>query len=259
MILMNTLETNSAQASETAAPLAEEPQAARRLLIVEENDDGRGLLIEGLGAAGYIVSGAKMGKEGLALAFETLPDLMLLNPRMAGMDGMKAIKLLKTVEPVRRRPLIALFDGASRDEIVRVIQAGAEGCLTKNISVHAIHQKIQQILRQTRPALQPVFEHLAYAVSASKDGITIGIESDLTGDACKDLVQLARVFIPLQPFTLFLSFEKVGAVATSAIGYLSEVKDVSRDCGGKLLLANFKAEKYLPNIQRVVKTNFQFA
>lgn len=248
--------SESVEENAGTAPVQAE-QKPPGLLIVEDNDDGRELLSQGIAGCGYTVGAVKTGKEGILRSLESPPDIVLLNLHLSGLDGLRTIKLMKTLEPIRRGLLFVLLDEAAKDDILRAVQAGADACISKDVSVHAIHMKIQQVIKQKRPPPAPLFEHIHYSCSASGGTLTIHLEEEVNGEVGKDLVQLVRALIPLHPLRLVLSFEKVRSIATSAIGYLSDAKDTAQDCGGTFFLSNFSAEKYASNVQRVIKTNFQ--
>jgi hypothetical protein len=88
------------------------------------------------------------------------------------------------------------------------------------------------------------------------DQLILRLDSELNAAAGKDLVQLMLALIPVQPFALVLSLEKDLPVAIGVTGYLSEVKDTAKACGGKFSLADFHADKYPQNVQRVISTYF---
>ncbi|OGH61429.1 MAG: hypothetical protein A3G34_05450 [Candidatus Lindowbacteria bacterium RIFCSPLOWO2_12_FULL_62_27] len=239
------------------APAVESAAAPTRVLVLEDNDDGRELLVEGLQSSGCAAQGVKRGREAVLSALRDAPDVLLVNPAACQMDPVRLLKMIKLLEPLRRRLVFVMLDLADKDEVLRLVQAGADGCVSKDLSVHAIYLKLAQSLKQPRAPAPTPFEHLRFSVQAEGDTVTISVESELSGPCAKELVALVRTLIPVQPFALVLSLEKTPAIATSAIGYLSEVKDTAKDCGGTFVLARFDASKYLPNIQRVIKTNFQ--
>ena len=250
---------NKAPAAPSAPVAPSEPKPLRPpgILVFEDDPDGRVLLVKGLTSYGYRVDMAQTGKEGILLAVERNPGLILLNLHLSGIDGFKILKILKSIEPVRRRPVLAMLDEADKEEVIRAQQAGADYCVSKDLSIHAIHFKIDKFLKEKLPDPPLVFENLRYAASSKADTLTIHIESDLNSAIGKELVALARILIPIHPFTLVFSLGKVATAAIGVIGYLSEVRDMARDCGGKFFLSDVDASKYPKNIKRVLETSFQ--
>ena len=78
---------------------------AKRILIVEDNALNLELATEVLGAQGYVVLQARTAEEGLRLARSDRPDLILLDVRLAGMDGPAAVLALKEDAPIDTRTL----------------------------------------------------------------------------------------------------------------------------------------------------------
>lgn len=250
------LETPAAGPAESSVPAE---QKTFRLALIEHDDDGRTLLEVGLAGSGYKVAAAKTGKEGIFKSLEAPPDLFLINPDLSGtMDGYRTVKLIRQIEPIRRSWVALMMDEAEKDAVVKAVREGADLCVTKGLSVHAIHMKAQQILKRPRPAAAPLYENLQFTVSAKgADTLELQVNSELNSQCGKDLVLLMRTLIPLQPFTLSLSLTSVTTIAMGVIGYLSDLKDVAKDCGGKIQLTGVQESKCPSNVLRVLKTNFQ--
>lgn len=247
--------------TETAEPKpVQTEQKTVQLALIEHDDDGRTLLSEGLIGFGYKVHAAKTGKEGLFKSLEQVPDIFLINPDLPGsMDGFRTVKLIRQIEPIRKSWVALMMDEAEKEAVVKAVREGADLCVTKGLSVHAIHMKVLQVLKRPKPAAgAPLYENLQFTVSAkSGDTLVLQVDSELNSQCGKDLVLLMRTLIPLQPFTLALSLANVTTIAMGVIGYLSDLKDVAKDCGGKIHLTGVQESKCPSNVLRVLKTNFQ--
>ena len=68
---------------------------AQTILIIEDNEDNRELFVDVLAVHGYDVTTANNGREGIDLARELMPDLILMDIQMPVMDGMTAVGILK--------------------------------------------------------------------------------------------------------------------------------------------------------------------
>jgi len=109
-----------------------------RILIVEDNDNNRSLLRDVLIFHGHEVAVASNGQEGIALARELLPDLILMDIQMPGLDGMTAGRILKGDPATSGLKIIALTSFAMQGDQEKFISAGFDGYLSKPISTREL-------------------------------------------------------------------------------------------------------------------------
>jgi two-component system cell cycle response regulator DivK len=102
-----------------------------RVLIVEDNPTNMTLVVFLLQSAGYTVLSAQDAEAGLTLAREELPDLILMDIQLPGMDGLEATAMLKGDEATRAIPVIALTALAMRGDEERIRAAGCDGYIAK--------------------------------------------------------------------------------------------------------------------------------
>jgi two-component system cell cycle response regulator DivK len=102
-----------------------------RVLIVEDNPTNMTLVVFLLQSAGYTVLSAQDAEAGLTLAREELPDLILMDIQLPGMDGLEATAMLKRDEATRAIPVIALTALAMRGDEERIRAAGCDGYIAK--------------------------------------------------------------------------------------------------------------------------------
>ena len=100
-----------------------------RILVVDDQEDIRWLLSSLLEDAGYAVSTAADGQEVLEVATKALPDLVLMDVRMPGLDGMAALERLKERDP--HLPVIMLTAYGQVPDAVQAMKLGAEDYLLK--------------------------------------------------------------------------------------------------------------------------------
>ena len=121
--------------------MAKEP----RVLVVEDNPKNMTLLRDVLGHEGYFVLEAKTAEQGLELAREQQPGVILLDIQLpGGMDGLEAVKLLKHDERTSSIPVVAVTAFAMKDDRQRVLDAGFDGYLEKPVSLHALRQEVRR-------------------------------------------------------------------------------------------------------------------
>ncbi len=105
-----------------------------RILVVEDNPTNMKLAVFLLETAGHSVISATDAEEGLALARDQRPDLILMDIQLPGMDGLEATVLLKRDEATRAIPVIALTALAMKGDEERLRAAGCDGYIAKPLS-----------------------------------------------------------------------------------------------------------------------------
>ena len=115
-----------------------------RILLVEDTFDTRKLVKTMLTLEGYTVYEEADGKEGLAQAQWTHPDMILTDIRMPGMDGIEMVAQLRQDEAFAKTPILVL--SAFGDEITKAINAGANGALLKPLLPESIIRAVRRML-----------------------------------------------------------------------------------------------------------------
>ncbi|MRR54141.1 MAG: response regulator [Deltaproteobacteria bacterium] len=111
---------------------------SHKILIVEDNENNRCLFRDILSFHGYQISVAADGQEGVALARELQPDLILMDIQMPGMDGMTAAGILKKDPLTSGLKIVAVTSFAMRGDKEKIMAAGFEGYLSKPISTREL-------------------------------------------------------------------------------------------------------------------------
>jgi two-component system, cell cycle response regulator DivK len=119
-----------------------------RILIVEDNDNNRSLFRDILTFHGYDVAVAADGQEGVVLARKLMPDLILMDIQMPGMDGMTAGGILKGDPATSGLMIIALTSFAMQGDREKFLAAGFDGYLSKPISTRELPGRVKQWLEE---------------------------------------------------------------------------------------------------------------
>jgi two-component system cell cycle response regulator DivK len=122
------------------------------ILIVEDNENNRSLLKDILSFHGYETAVASDGAEGVTLARQLMPDLILMDIQMPGMDGMIAGSILKGDPATSRLKIIALTSFAMRGDREKFLAAGFDGYLSKPISTRDLPEQVKQWLERNEPS-----------------------------------------------------------------------------------------------------------
>jgi two-component system, cell cycle response regulator DivK len=106
----------------------------KQLLVVEDDPTIMSLIVILLERAGYDVVQARSAEEGLRLAAENPPNLILMDVALPGMDGLEATRLLKSRPGTAGVPVVALTAQAMKQDVERASLAGCDGVIVKPLS-----------------------------------------------------------------------------------------------------------------------------
>ena len=123
-----------------------------RILIVEDNARNLRLLRATLGGAEREILEARTAEEGLHLARQARPDLILLDIQLPGMDGCAAARALKERPETRDIPIVALTALAMQGDRERVLSSGCDSYLAKPASPGQIRRAVNGLLGSASPA-----------------------------------------------------------------------------------------------------------
>jgi adenylate cyclase len=118
-----------------------------RILIVDDNETNRDILIARLGTHGYELMQAADGEEALASATQNVPDLILLDVEMPKLDGFEVCRRLKSNSGLPFIPIILCTARAASQDVVTGLDAGADEYLTKPIDQAALVARVRSMLR----------------------------------------------------------------------------------------------------------------
>src|SRR5690606_9399518 len=122
-------------------------------LVVDDQKIPRVAVAASLGEAGHDVATAESGEEGLRLAREWCPDVIVLDVYMPGLDGFEVVERLKEDPGTQQMPVIFLTADPPTDEvIVRGLDLGAYDFLTKDCSRAELLARVGVMARIKRGA-----------------------------------------------------------------------------------------------------------
>lgn len=121
---------------------------AHKILIVEDNENNRCLFRDILTFHGYEVTVAVDGQEGVDMARTLLPDLVLMDIQMPGMDGLSAGIILKGAAETRGLKIVALTSFAMRGDREKILAAGFDGYLSKPINTRELPVLVKEWLKE---------------------------------------------------------------------------------------------------------------
>jgi two-component system cell cycle response regulator DivK len=119
---------------------------SKRILVVEDQEDNRRILRDLLTSVGYEVVEAVTGYDGVAFAAAHLPDLILMDIQLPGLDGYEATRQIKANPALRHIPIIAVTSYALSGDDVKAYDAGCTGYVSKPFSPRVLLAKVRESL-----------------------------------------------------------------------------------------------------------------
>jgi CheY-like chemotaxis protein len=117
-----------------------------KILYVEDNEDNVYMLKRRLERAGFEVIVAADGEQGLAVAHDQRPDLILMDLSLPVLDGWQATRRLKGAEETRTIPVIALSAHAMPGDREKALEAGCDDYDAKPVKLPSLLAKIRALL-----------------------------------------------------------------------------------------------------------------
>ena len=121
---------------------------AKKILVIDDDEDILELLTYNLQKEGYEVKSAINGLEGVNLAQEYVPDLILIDIMMPVMDGIEAGKVIKSTEKLKGTRIVYLTARAEEYSEIAAFEIGADDYLTKPIKPRALISRINAFFRK---------------------------------------------------------------------------------------------------------------
>lgn len=127
----------------------------KKIMIVEDNPVNLELFIDILSLTDYQCITATTGDEAIELALRELPDIILLDIQLPGIDGMAVAKILREKEETKGCKIIALTAHAMRGDRELFISKGFDGYIPKPIVVKDFLREIQKYTANEGPIHKP--------------------------------------------------------------------------------------------------------
>jgi CheY-like chemotaxis protein len=119
------------------------------ILIVEDNEKNRKLVRDVLTFKGYRLAEAETGEDGVRLARELRPDLILMDIQLPGINGITALGQIRQDATISRTPVIAVTASAMTHDRQKIMAAGFDGYQSKPINVKDFLASVREMLDRT--------------------------------------------------------------------------------------------------------------
>ncbi len=132
--------------------MANTPQAAPRVLVVEDEPDIAALVAYQLTREGFRVETAGTGPAALEAVARDIPDLVVLDRMLPGLSGDEVLQRLKGEPATSSIPVLVLTARREQEDRIRGFELGADDYLTKPFSPRELVLRVQAILRRAKEA-----------------------------------------------------------------------------------------------------------
>jgi two-component system, cell cycle response regulator DivK len=118
------------------------------ILIIEDNEKNLKLVRDLLQIKAYATLEAGSAEDGIAIAREHVPDLILMDIQLPGMNGIAAIKILRATPQTAHVPVIAVTASVMQGDLKRITEAGFDGYVPKPINVRNFLDTVREVLER---------------------------------------------------------------------------------------------------------------
>ena len=115
------------------------------ILIVEDNEKNRKLLRDVLQFKGYRTIEAETGEDGVTLAQQNKPDLILMDYQLPGIDGIETFRRIRNEVSTAHIPIVAVTASAMPEDAKKMMEAGFDGFQTKPLNVKQFMQAVADL------------------------------------------------------------------------------------------------------------------
>ena len=129
---------------------------AKQIIVVEDESDIREVLIYNLTRQGYEATGVEDGREAVGLIRREVPDLVLLDLMLPGLNGLEVCRILKENPETRGIPIIMVSAKGEEDDIVRGLELGADDYISKPFSVRELLARVAAGLGRHRDLIETI-------------------------------------------------------------------------------------------------------
>jgi len=118
----------------------------KRILVVEDTEDNRHIIRDLLTSAGFEMIEAVTGAEGVEMAMQHRPDLILMDMQLPVLDGYEATRRIKAQQDLRHIPVIAVTSYALAGDEAKTKAAGCDAYVAKPFSPRQLLAKVREFL-----------------------------------------------------------------------------------------------------------------
>ncbi|MEM8934394.1 MAG: response regulator, partial [Acidobacteriota bacterium] len=134
-----------------AAPVAVDGDSTATLLVVDDVEENRDILVRRLRRDGYTMLAAATGEEALARVAAGGVDLVLLDIMMPGMDGFEVLRRLRADPASADLPVVMVTAKDEGEDLDRAFELGADDHIAKPVNIAQCRARVKKVLRRRSP------------------------------------------------------------------------------------------------------------
>lgn len=161
-----------------------------KILIIDDEPQIRRFLQIGLTAQGYSIIEADLGRDGLSLAAEQAPDLIILDLGLPDLDGQVVLQKLRDFY---HHPIIILSVRNHETEIVKALDAGANDYVVKPFGIQELLARIRGLLKAFGPSVESVMHFSDERVTIDLQERRLAVEGEQIKLSRKEFELLKRL------------------------------------------------------------------
>lgn len=166
------------------------------IVVIDDEEDIRELICYNLEKEGYRVLTAHSGEEGLSVVKNAIPDLIILDLMLPGIDGLQVCRELKKDDAFKAIPIVMVTARGEEPDVVSGLELGAEDYISKPFSPKVLLARIKTVLRRKASGegvSQSIIRHNQLLVNPQRREVAIGNDRiELTNTEFKLLYFLMR-------------------------------------------------------------------
>jgi len=120
------------------------------ILVVEDNENNLMLVRDVLELKGYTVLAAMTGAEGIRLAVEASPDLILMDIQLPDIDGITALAQIRATQSAKNIPVLAVSASAMPEDRHKIAASGFEAYITKPLNMKSLLQTVERYVGKSQ-------------------------------------------------------------------------------------------------------------
>jgi len=160
----------------------EKKMANEMILVVDDEEDILELIRYNLEKEGYRTVATTSGEQALYEAKRTMPNLIILDLMLPGVDGLEVCKQLSSAEETRHIPILMVTAKSEESDIITGLEMGADDYITKPFSPKVLVARVRATLRRSRrnplgSGREPYIKIHDIQIDTTKHEVTIGGEA----------------------------------------------------------------------------------
>ena len=155
---------------------------SKNILVVEDDLDIRELISFNLQNEGHQVFEAKDGEAGIDKAREKLPDLILLDLMLPGIQGLDVCRVIKSDQETKETPIIMVTALGQEEDIVKGLETGADDYITKPFSIKVLIARVNAVLKRSIEVGEDKSKDILINGFVINNGLNLRADKDVSTD-----------------------------------------------------------------------------